>query len=90
MQLDFDGDSSSPLIARVVFLGTDIERRITRGMNAGKTINEDFVVLKQVEKKGKGSWHFNKLKPPRYASAIAAWIEHPGNPTPIQAVGGPL
>lgn len=88
--LNFDSDTSTPLVANVVFLGMDIRRRISRGENAGRTLTEDFVVLQQVQNKGRGPWHFTNLKPPKYAKAIAAWVERPGDPTPIQAVGGPL
>ena len=90
IKLEFDGDASTPLLANVVFLGMDLKRRISGGENAGRTLTMDFVVLRQAQQKGKGTWQFKNLVPPKEASAIAAWVEQTGDPTPIQAVGGLL
>jgi len=53
-------------------------------------LTHDFVVLAHRRATGKGHWRFANFAPPPEASAIAAWISTPGDPTPIQAVAGRL
>ncbi len=82
-----------PLEARFVVLGFGLSSRIGGGENAGRTLAEDFVVLGMSEGKASGplAWVFpwpDLKEGPAYRLAVAAWVSAPGNPQPLQAVGG--
>lgn len=88
--VQFKGDPARHLIAHIAWLGMGLNTPVARGENAGKTLAEDFVVLDHRKQPGAGTWTFRALKRPPNASAIAAWIADPNDPTPIQAVAGPI
>jgi hypothetical protein len=76
------------LVGNVVYLAMGVKSRVAGGENAGKLLTEDFVVLSHAARKGARTWKFHNLDVPSGASAIAAWVSAPGDPTPIQAVAG--
>jgi len=76
----------------VAILGFGIETRIERGENSNRTLAQEFVVLThKVYRSGNGAWEVS-LPDIRQRAAdrhgIALWISEPGNPAPVQAVGG--
>jgi hypothetical protein len=87
--------TADDLEAHLAVLGFGLSSRIGGGENAGKTLTEDFVVLgTSMTKKTEGGplhwqlpWpHLKMASPTR--RAVVAWVSEPGNPRPIQAVGG--
>ena len=85
------------LEARLVVLGFGIASPIGGGENAGKILTEDFVVLGLSHGKlfeGESlQWRlpWPELRDARTDRlAVAAWVSTPGDPSPIQAVGGRL
>ena len=87
--------ASAQLEAHVAILGFDLQTHVKAGENHGRTLEHDFVVLgyRSVETTRQASAHVASfpLPSPKVASqrrAIAAWMGAPGDPRPIQAVGG--
>lgn len=83
------------LNAHVAVLGFGIPSVVTRGENRGKTLHEDFIVLGSrtapVQKGKDLAWTLDwpetvAADAKRYA--VVAWVSEPGNPAPVQAVGG--
>jgi hypothetical protein len=72
-----------------------ISSNVTGGENSGRTLKHNFALLDWDSKKlsaNQSEGNF-KLKTPLQKvsqTAIAAWVEEEGNPTPLQAVGGYL
>lgn len=76
-------------------LGMGLSTAVNAGENSGHLLKHNFLIL---------DWHKNSLLPKTSElvfklkedkaksskSAVAAWIEEEGNPTPIQATGGYL
>jgi len=79
----------------VALLGFGLETQVNAGENSGRKLEHDFVVLgyeslptKRTSDVYSASFPLPdaKVAPPR--SAVAAWLSAPGDPRPIQAVGG--
>lgn len=81
----------------IAVLGTGLIIRILAGENEGRTAKHNFVVLGYSKQLSKS----NKLKNSQWAMrlpvikqfdsqryALVAWVSHPDDPTPLQAVGG--
>lgn len=82
------------LKAHLAMLGFGLSTPVGGGENAGRTLEEDFVVLGHTSSAGphdEGRWTMDL---PRTVSAqtsrraVAAWISAGTDPTPIQAVAG--
>jgi hypothetical protein len=83
----------SPLTAHLVLLGFGLSTSVTGGENAGRTLEEDFVVLGYTASTPSHERRWNLRLPPTKTSppsrqAVAAWISAGTDPTPIQAVAG--
>jgi hypothetical protein len=79
------------LTAHVARLGFGLQSKVTRGENAGKTLQHDFVVLtlQQVSASSSNQWHTQLPADPRgERQALVAWLSVPGDPAPYQAVAG--
>lgn len=79
----------------VAILGFDLATEVRAGENAGRKLRHDFVVLgyRSVPTERRDGVHTASLSLPaaRVASerrAVAAWLSPPGDPRPVQAVGG--
>lgn len=94
VQLEFKPSvdrSGQRLQARVALLGFGLTTRIGGGENSGRVLKDDFVVLASSEG---GSDHLgwslsmptSPIQAKRYA--LVGWVSEPGDPTPLQAVGG--
>jgi hypothetical protein len=86
---------STELEMHVAILGFDLKTEVRSGENGGRTLEHDFVVLgyRSLPTIRENSIHTASfiLPEPRVASnrkAIAAWLSAPGDPSPIQVVGG--
>lgn len=85
--------ADGPLQAHAALLGFGLSSAIGAGENAGRTLREDFVVLGTSHGTEASATHWS-LAWPRVVSAapermaIVAWISKPGDPAPLQAVGG--
>ena len=86
---------SGELEMHVAILGFGLSSQVRAGENGGRTLQHDFVVLgyRNVVTDRKDAIHtasFSlpavKVDAPR--KAIAAWLSAPGDPAPVQAVGG--
>ena len=93
---ELDADIAEPvgLQLNLALLGMGLESRITAGENRDKRARHEFVVLSHQQIPSTSlQW---RLPLPKYsgepiaAFAIAAWVSVPGDPAPLQAVGGPL
>ena len=86
--------SPKPLVVRIAKLGMSLNQQVTSGENSGKILNHNFAVLKwdaQTLSSGSGTVVFHLGKETgQNKTAIAAWIETPGKPVPLQAAGGYL
>ena len=78
----------------IAVLGMNIHSNIRAGENSGKQAQHEFVVLSHdYYESNDNEW---KLLWPKIDTtettelSIAVWIDRPGNPAPIQSVGGPL
>jgi hypothetical protein len=84
--------AGKPLDLHVAILGFGIETPIERGENRNRTLAQEFVVLThRTYRSGSGAWEVGlpDIRSPaadRYG--IALWISEPGNPLPVQAIGG--
>jgi len=76
-------------------LGFDLKTEVRSGENGGRTLDHDFVVLgyRNLAMTRRDSTHIAafslpEVKVPSERKAIAAWVSLPGDPRPIQVVGG--
>lgn len=82
--------------AHIVLLGFDIESGVTKGENAGKKLNHNFVVLQYQHTVMDGSTapaaalNLNTHDSRAKKFGVAAWVTKTGNPFPLQATGGYL
>ena len=79
----------------VAVLGFDLQTQVRAGENEGRTLRHDFVVLgyRTVPTTRERGVHTASLELPpvkveSQRKAIAAWLSAPGDPRPVQAVGG--
>lgn len=89
-----DTQASKGLNAHLVLLGMARHSDVTRGENAGKNLQHDFVVLEHLKTNSKhperNRWQFSpawRLQAGQQY-AIAAWLEDSDTLMPLQAVGG--
>jgi hypothetical protein len=82
------------LRVHLALVAFDINTPVISGENEGRTLAQEFIVLEQTEgvtKAENGSYHW-QLDVPRAEHtgrlALAAWVDHPKNNTPLQATGG--
>ena len=86
----YTGDQKN-LALHFVLLGFGIKTAIKSGENRGKTLPQEFVVLKHLKMNSQNaSWSFdlparNYKEVQRYA--VAMWVNEKGNLKPLQAVG---
>ncbi len=85
-------DVADRLELNIAILGMDISTKIRAGENRGRLSRHEFVVLAHKHTPSNtGNW---KTGWPAYRAddddklALVAWLSKPGDPTPIQAVGG--
>ncbi len=82
--------------AHLALLGFDIESRVQKGENSGKTLKHDFVVLDYQHTSMAGTsgpsaaLNLNTQDSRAKKFGIAAWVTQSGNPLPLQATGGYL
>ncbi|KFX69448.1 hypothetical protein TMS3_0113560 [Pseudomonas taeanensis MS-3] len=102
LTLDLDGDrvrltfvANQPLpegmTAHVARLGFGLRSKVTRGENAGQTLEHDFVVLslQQIGANSANQWQTQLQADSRgERQALVAWLSSPGQPQPYQAVAG--
>jgi hypothetical protein len=86
---------SGDLEVHVAILGFGLKTEVRAGENDGRTLEHDFVVLgyRSLATSRQASAHTASFslpdaKTPSERKAVAAWISAPGDPSPIQAVGG--
>lgn len=86
---------SGELEMHVAILGFDLKSEVKSGENGGRTLEHDFVVLgyRSLPTTRNNSTHSARFALPEVTvasnrKAIAAWLSAPGDPTPIQVVGG--
>ena len=86
---------SGDLEVHVAMLGFDLETEVRSGENGGRTLEHDFVVLgyrslamTRRESTHTAAFSLPQLKVPSERKAIAAWVSLPGDPRPVQVVGG--
>ncbi|MFO1350906.1 MAG: DUF1223 domain-containing protein [Gammaproteobacteria bacterium] len=80
----------------LALLGFGLSTQVKAGENSGRTLDHDFVVLghKQMvlTRASNGSYRGEITLPEAHVAAprkgLAAWVSVPGDPRPIQAVGG--
>jgi hypothetical protein len=83
------------LVGEIALLGFDQESKIARGENAAKTLRHQFVLLERrtVDLRRENDAEFAGMAEFSAATvaearAIAAWVEEPSRPGPLQAAGG--
>lgn len=80
------------LTLNLAILGVGLRSVITSGENAGKTLPQDFVVLKYLQHHSNdGQWHLTlppQKTPAGVRLALAAWVNNSEQQAPLQAVGG--
>ena len=86
---------SGDLEMHVAILGFGLSSQVSAGENGGRTLEHDFVVLGYrnlaTEKNNTGhtaSFSLPAVKVDVERKAIAAWLSAPGDPSPVQVVGG--
>jgi hypothetical protein len=86
---------SGELEVHVTMLGFDLETEVRSGENGGRTLEHDFVVLgyRSLAMTRRNSTYtaafsLPDVKVPSERKAIAAWVSLPGDPRPVQVVGG--
>jgi len=86
---------SGDLEMHVAILGFGLSSQVSAGENGGRTLDHDFVVLGYrnlvTEKNNAGhtaSFSLPAVKVDAQRKAIAAWLSAPGDPSPVQVVGG--
>lgn len=82
--------------AHIVLLGFDVESKVDKGENAGKTLKHDFIVLDYQHAPMAGSsspsaalnlsTHDSRAR----KFGVAVWVTANNNPLPLQATGGYL
>jgi len=76
----------------VALLGFGISTPVARGENNGRTLAQEFVVLKHaVHGSDNGKWRVALPAAPAGQAqrlGIAFWVSRPDNPAPLQATGG--
>lgn len=79
----------------VAILGFDLKSEVQAGENDGRTLEHDFVVLgyrsfptTRSNSNHSASFSLPALTVASNRKAIAAWLSAPGDPSPVQAVGG--
>ena len=79
----------------VAILGFDLKSDVRSGENGGRTLEHDFVVLgyRSLATTRKNAVHSADFSLPAVnvaseRKAIAAWLSAPGDPRPVQVVGG--
>ncbi|MGD2136968.1 MAG: DUF1223 domain-containing protein [Gammaproteobacteria bacterium] len=76
----------------VALLGFGIETPVARGENSGRTLPQEFVVLRHaVHTSDKGEWQIalSAVQPGEARRlGIALWVSTPDSPAPLQATGG--
>ena len=96
-RVDATFEPATPLPHRLqlnlALLGMDLGTRIEAGENAGRHAEHQFVVLGMAQAQSETArWRLQlptaQLDAPRHA--LAAWISHSADPTPLQATGGYL
>ena len=87
--------TAEPLELHLTILGFGLETAVKAGENRGRTLTHDFVVLGHrrlpLTAAAAGYETQAALPAPRLDAAkqaLAAWVSRPGNPRPLQAVGG--
>lgn len=81
-----------PLVLNLVLLGSGLQSKITGGENQGRTLKQEFVVLRHVTvQSSNGHWQLplpsvEKVHAERLA--LAAWVSRVGDQVPLQATGG--
>lgn len=88
-------ESSARVKLHVALLGLGLESEVSRGENAGRRLEHDFVALTShhalMEPAGRGFEAELELETPSTSApsyAIAAWVTPDGSQRPLQAVGG--
>jgi hypothetical protein len=79
------------MTAYIARLGFGLRSDVTRGENAGRILEHDFVVLslQQVGASSANRWQTHLPADSRgERQALVAWLSNPGQPKPYQAVGG--
>jgi hypothetical protein len=86
---------SGQLEVHVAMLGFDLKTEVRAGENGGRTLSHDFVVLglrsqtmARAQSMHTASITLPELVAPSDRKAVAAWVSRPGDPSPIQVVGG--
>lgn len=93
LRLSFAATRTPPpgLIAHVARLGFGLRSTVTRGENAGRTLQHDFVVLtlQQIGASSPSQWQARLPVDHRgERQALVAWLSAPSQLAPYQAVGG--
>jgi hypothetical protein len=96
----FDVSGNGRFQLNIAVLGLNLESKVKRGENRGKTLKHDFVVLglSRYASANTNDWAgqinrpeiIDELKINSKKVALAAWVSEKGSPRPIQAVGGYL
>jgi hypothetical protein len=88
------GGATEPAVLNLALLGMKLESRISAGENRGKHARHEFVVLShQQYSSSSNQW---RVPLPAYQGdeamsfALVGWVSRPGDPSPVQAVGGPI
>ena len=86
---------SGALEVHAAVLGFDLKTEVRSGENGGRTLDHDFVVLgyrnlamTRRESTHTATFSLPEAKVPSERKAIAAWVSLPGDPRPVQVVGG--
>ena len=81
--------------AKIAFTPSVSESEVRSGENGGRTLEHDFVVLgyrslamTRRESTHTATFSLPQVKIPSERKAIAAWVSLPGDPRPVQVVGG--
>jgi hypothetical protein len=87
--------TASHLVVKVAELGMGLNSHVTGGENSGRVLTHNFAVLDWEGKalganQNEQNFKFQPSHQKVSQTAIAAWVEEEGNPTPLQAVGGYL
>ena len=87
---DNPAHKNKPLQLNVAVLGFDLTTQVKAGENRGKALTHDFVALNhQVIKTGSQRWQTQLNLPTQPGTyGLVAWVDQPGDLTPLQATGG--
>ena len=84
--------SQHPLVLNLALLGTGLQSKIIAGENRGRTLKQEFVVLRHVTMQSPDAhWQLplpsvEKVNAKRLA--LAVWVSRVGDQVPLQATGG--